>query len=99
MKEILFKNDFNFSYIFDTFNKSKERNLFDTLIYDKEFQELKISVKIPKKSRQQLIDLIMDFKWSKYTLKVEKIDRKTSNKIYDIEPLKRIVIFYKKINS
>ena len=34
MKEILFKNDFNFSYIFDTFNKSKEKNLLDTIIYD-----------------------------------------------------------------
>ena len=34
MKEILFKNNFNFSYIFDTFNTFKEKKLLDTLIYD-----------------------------------------------------------------
>ena len=48
MKEILFKNDFNFSYIFDTFNTFKEKNLLDTLIYDDQFKVLKISLKISK---------------------------------------------------
>ena len=99
MKEILFRNDFKFNYIFQTIDYFKEKNLLNVIINDNDNTLVKISLLIKKQKKEEYIRSLLNFDWSDFYLKIYDVKRKGSNYHLDTQIKKKIAYFYKKKNS
>lgn len=99
MKEILFRNDFTFNYIFQTIDHFKEKNLLNVIINDNDNNLVKISILIQKQKKEKYIKSLLNFEWSDFYLKIYDVKRKGSNYHLDTQIQKKIAYFYKKKDS
>ncbi len=97
MKEILFKNDFSFNFIFNTINEHKEKELLGTFINDQDKNLVKLTFLIDKSKKEAYQEALMNFEWSDKTLKIIDLQRKNSNFHLDTKVKRKVVNFYQKI--